>query len=150
MNAILSEREHARLARELVEACGGLDEAVRAAKISKSVLSRYGQPHYAETMPARVIHALELHCGRPIYSTAMFDCFEAPTADGSLKELACDLAEQATGLQALVRKALTDGRLSPRELTDIAAAETEAEDALERLRAARRAAETPSPVLKAV
>ncbi len=137
----LSDREHAQLARDLIKACGGLDEVIRATGLSRGYLSKYQNANYAETMPARVINILETFCGRPLYSAALFDAIDTPCATGALKDLACDLAEVATGVQALIRKALADGRLSPRELADITAAEHEAEAALERLRGARRAAE---------
>lgn len=137
----MSEREHARLAGELIDACGGLDEAVRASGLSKGTLSRYQGAHYPDQMPPRVINLLECYCGRPIYSAALFDFIDTPTETGALKDLACDLAETAAGVQALIRKALADGRLTPRELTEIAGAEAEAEEALNRLRGARLAAE---------
>lgn len=109
----LSDREHAQLARDLIKACGGLDEVIRATGLSRGYLSKYQNANYAETMPARVINILETFCGRPLYSAALFDAIDTPCATGALKDLACDLAEVATGVQALIRKALADGRLSP-------------------------------------
>lgn len=138
---ILSDREHAQLARDLIEACGGLEEVIRATGLSRGYLSKYQNVSYAETMPARVISVLETFCGRPIYSSALVNSVDTPCATGALKDLACDLAETATDVQALIRKALADGRLSQRELNEITAAENDAEAALERLRGARRAAE---------
>lgn len=152
MNTELSEREHARLAKLLISEAGGLDECARVTGLHKSVLSRYSQPHYAETMPARVLHLLESHCGRPVYSSAMFDCFGMPQVTAGLKDIACDLTEKAAEAQTLIRRALTDDRLSPRELADIAALENQLEAAVESLKCARLAAEAanPPPNLRAV
>lgn len=138
----MSEREHARLAGELIDACGGLDEVIRTTKLSKGTLSRYQGAHYPDQMPPRIINLLECYCGRSIYSAALFDHIDTPTETGALKDLACDVAEMATGVQALIRRALADERLTPRELTEIAAAETDLKQALDRLSGARLAAET--------
>lgn len=138
----MSEREHARLAGELIDACGGLDEAVRASGLSKGTLSRYQGAHYPDQMTPRVINLLECYCGRPIYSAALFDFIDTPAETGALKDLACDVAEMAASVQALIRRAMTDERLTPRELTEIAAAETDLKQALDRLSGARLAAET--------
>lgn len=142
----MSEREHARLAGELIDACGGLDEAARACGLSKPSLSRYQGAHYPDQMPPRVINALEIYCGRPVYSSALFDFVDTPAETGALKDLACDVAQRAVAVQALVRQALEDGRLTPRELADIGAAETDLDETLNRLRAARLAAEQGSNV----
>lgn len=138
----LSHREHARLARELIDACGGLDEAARNCRVSKSVLSSYQNPHETSTMPADVMHALETFCGRPIYASALFECFGAQVVTGNLRDASCNLSEEALELQATVRRALADDTLTPRELDEIAKAEREAEAALETVRGVRRAAES--------
>lgn len=140
----MNEREHARLARELIDACGGLDEAGRACGLSKPVLSNYQQAHHASTMPAKVIACLERYCGKAIYSAALFDLVDARADGGCLRELVCSLTEAAAGLQHRVREAMADERLTPRELDEIARAERLAEEALESFRAARRHAETPT------
>ncbi len=137
----MNSREHARLARELIDACGGLDEAVRNCRVSKSVLSGYQNPHHPSTMPADIIACLESYCGRAIYSAALFDQIEAAKPAGNLRDLVCQLSEASVDLQRRVREALGDERLTPRELDIIAAAEREAEQALDNVKAARREAE---------
>jgi hypothetical protein len=147
----LSQREHANLARDLIAECGGLEEALRACRLrTKSTLSGYQNPHEPSTMPADVIDALEVYCGKPIYSSALFERFGQAGAVGSLRDSACDLSEQALELQGLIRRAIADDRLTPRELDNLAHAERQAEEALDRVRGARRAAETQRPDLKAV
>jgi hypothetical protein len=146
----LSDRECARLARQLITECGGLDEAARNCRVSKSVLSGYQNPHDRSTMPMAVISELEAYCGRPVVSEAMFDSVKAAQTAGHLGALACELSENTLELQHVVRAAISDDQLTPRELDAIAAAERSAEQALERLKGARRAAETQRPELKAV
>lgn len=144
----ISHREHARLASELIEACGGLEEAARACRVRKSALSGYQTPHDGSTMPADVMADLERHCGRAIYSEALADARRPVPITGNLKDLACDLAQESMDVLAAIREALADGRLSNNDLDAIAKAEREAEDALDRLRSARRAIEaaTPTPL----
>lgn len=64
----MTPRRHAKLAHDLIEACGGLAEAASACRVSKSVLSTYQNPNEASTMPADVMADLEAYCGEPIYS----------------------------------------------------------------------------------
>lgn len=139
----LSHREHARLARELIDHCGGLEEAAGACRVRKSALSGYQNPEDPSTMPADVMDALEEYAGQgPVYSGAIAERRMFPTkVTGCLKELAFDLAQESMDVVTAVREALTDGSLSPNDLDVIARAERDAEDALERVRAVRRAAE---------
>jgi len=142
MRKTLSHREHARLARDLIDACGGLEEAANACRVKKSALSGYQSPTDASCMPADVMDALEEYAGQgPTYSGAIAERRMFPVPAASLADLACELSEQTLGAQSLIRHALADGRLSPREIDQIAEAERDAEAALERLKAARRAIE---------
>ena len=145
----ISHREHARLAEVLIDANGGPQEAARACRVSAGVLSTYQNPNRPEcVMPADVIADLEKACGEAIYSVALSDLRKPVPITGCLKELAIDLARESMDVVTAVREALTDGRLSPNDLDAIAAAERDAEDALERVRAVRRATEaaTPTPL----
>lgn len=146
MSKTLSHREHARLARELIEACGGLEEAARACRVRKSALSGYQSANDPSCMPADVIDALEEYAQQgPTYSGAIAERRMFPTPVANLADVACELSEQTLEVQGLIRRALADGRLTPREVDQIAAAEREAEAALERLKAARRAIEAAAP-----
>lgn len=144
----MTPREHARLARELIEKSGGLDEASRACRVSRAVLSTYQNADRPECfMPADVMDALEEYAGQgPIYSGAIAAqrVLSRPIT-GCLKELAFDLAQESMDVVAVVREALADGRLSNNDLDAIAAAERDAEQALERVRGVRRAIEAASP-----
>ena len=142
----LSHREHARLAHDLIEACGGLDEASRACRVGKSSLSTYQCAHEPATMPADVIDCLQQYAKRgPLYSSRLSENCEVPAVTGCLKEMACDLAKESMDVLTAIREALADGRLSGNDLDAIAAAERDAEAALDRLRATRRAIEAASP-----
>jgi len=135
----ISIREHARLAKRLIKACGGGAEAERACGLSDTTLSRYSTG--AAVMPADVIANLENYCGQPIYSGALFDLFDRAVATEDLRNAAQELTEAAAVMQRCAREALADGKLTPREIDDIAAVERQAEDALERVKATRRALE---------
>lgn len=151
MTGALSSREHARLARELVEACGGPAEALSACRIkTKSQLCEYGLPQIPATMPADVIADLERHCGKPIYSSVLFELVQRETVAGSVQALACDLTEATADVQRTVRRAIADDRLSPNEHNAIDAAIDVARETLAQLEAAKRAAEQQRPSLKAV
>jgi hypothetical protein len=89
----MNSRHHARLARQLIDACGGLDEAVRECRVGKSALSDYQNPHITAFMPADVIADLEAYCGQAIYSGAI--AAERPTAPSD-----CALAETHEAVQA--------------------------------------------------
>lgn len=145
MNKI-SHREHASLARDLIEACGGLEEAARACRVRRSALSGYQNPNDASTMPADVIDALQHYAKQgPIYSSRLTDNCTAPEITGCLKEIACDLAQESMDVLSAIREALADGRLSANDLDAITVAERDAEAALERLRSTRRAIEAATP-----
>lgn len=146
---MLTQREHARLARELIEACGGLDEAAATGSRSKSKLSDYQNPNMPACMPADVIDCLQSYCGRPIYSEGLSACFTAPVVVGEIVPTACRITEGAAVLQALSRQHMADGRLSPREIEDLAKAMSGVEGELDQARAILRAHET-RPTLKAV
>jgi hypothetical protein len=143
---LLSHREHARLAHSLIEACGGLEEAARACRVRKSALSGYQNANDPSTMPGDVMDALEEYAQQgPLYSGAIAERRMFPPVTGCLKELAFDLAQESMDVVATVRAALADGRLSINDLNAIAAAERDAEEALERVRAVRRSAEAATP-----
>lgn len=145
----MTPREHARLARALIDACGGLDEATANCRVSKSKLSDYQNPNVSLFMPSDVMDCLQEYCGKPIFSDAMSARFSEPVISGDLLPAACEVTESASTLMAFTRQAGADGQFTPRELDEIAAAERQVEAALERSRAVRRAHET-RPALKAV
>jgi hypothetical protein len=108
-------RQHAAIARLLIKACGGLDESARACRLSASQLGRAQDGLDPAVLPIDVVADLELYCGKAIYSRALVDLLEAASAcrlTGDLVSESCDVAEAGADLQALVRKASKDGKLS--------------------------------------
>ncbi|MDO1560400.1 hypothetical protein Q0812_13275 [Brevundimonas sp. 2R-24] len=83
----MNARRHARLARELIDACGGLDEAAAACRVGKSSLSDYQNACLTAFMPADVIADLEGYCGQAIYSATLAEARpSAPIAGDALTE----------------------------------------------------------------
>ncbi|MCX7585041.1 hypothetical protein [Phenylobacterium sp. 58.2.17] len=124
----MNRRQHARLARQLIEACGGLVEASGACRVGKSQLGECQNPHGDSYLPADVIFDLEAYCGKPIYSRALFEARPEVVQAKNLIDEACGAAEAAMKLQATVRLAASDGDLTPNEIETIARVHREAEE----------------------
>lgn len=83
----MNARKHTRLAKQLIDACGGLEEAASACRLNKSRLSDFQNPNSGSFMPADVITDLEAYCGEPVYSREMFEARPAePIAGNALQE----------------------------------------------------------------
>jgi hypothetical protein len=67
----MNARRHARLASDLIAACGGLEEAAAACRVGKSSLSDYQNAVLTAFMPADVIDDLQAYCGDALYSRAL-------------------------------------------------------------------------------
>lgn len=126
----MNRRQHAGLARRLISACGGLDESAAACRIGKTQLSECQNPHGEAFMPADVIFDLEEHCGKPIYSRALFEARPDVIEARDLIEEACEAAETVTDLQKKIRLAAKDGVITPRERDELARDYASAEDEL--------------------
>lgn len=142
----ISSREHARLASDLIDACGGLAESARACRVSEGVLSTYQNPNRPEcNMPADVMADLERHCGKPIYSGFIRRSLGQAVEPGCLRDLGCLLTEEGADFQGYIRKALADGRLTPNEIDAARRELAQAESVLMRCRASLDAAEQTFP-----
>lgn len=123
--------------KQLVDRCGGLKEASEACSAlarpySVQHLSRCQTPNTADFAPIDIVMALEEYCGENIVSTAMADCRPSKrAAPGDLRDEASEATEVTALLQRHVRKAMADGKLSPREAQSIV---THAEQGIEQLR----------------
>lgn len=124
----MNRRQHARLARLLIEACDGLVAAADVCRVGKSQLGEYQHPDGDDYMPADVIADLEAFCGRPIYSRALYEARPEVRAAKNLIDEACGAAEAAMTLQATVRLAAQDGELTNNELEAVARAHRAAEE----------------------
>ena len=115
----MTPRRHSQLARVLIRACGGLDEAADACRIAKSQLSNAQNPNHDAFLPIDVIADLESYCGKSHYSSALVDaCGDAET-DGDLIGDAIDLNAKAAVFLSRIHKAMADDTITPRETTEI-------------------------------
>jgi hypothetical protein len=99
-------RRHAKLARQLIDACGGLSEAAENCDREKSSLSLYQTGH--AFMPADVIADLEEYCGQNIYSVALAAARPTVTAEHDPLTESFELATAVADLLPIAR-ALTMG-----------------------------------------
>lgn len=115
---MMTLREHAALARALIAACGGLDEAAVVNRVGRSSLGRYQDPGEPLAMPADVMLDLEVYCGRPVYSAALSgrvaEAREARAGE-PLGDATASATESAAALQAMTRAALRNGVVSAAE-----------------------------------
>lgn len=118
---MVTDRQHALLARTLIERCGGLAEASAACNTSKGVLSTYQNPDEHSTMSARVMADLEAYCGEPVYSRALFEARPASTLATDVLAEVCDSVETAADLMKQARAAAADGKITPRERAQLLA-----------------------------
>lgn len=111
----MTPMRHALLARTLIKACGGLDEAAAACRLGKSQLANFQDAERAQDesraqfMPTDVLADLEAYCGKPLYSRALADARPGAAESACLLEEACLTVETATKLMGDVRNALADG-----------------------------------------
>jgi hypothetical protein len=118
------------LARQLIAACGGLEEACRACRVSDTQLSRFQTPDAGAFMPADVMAHLEAYCGEPVYSRALFEARPAASDARDLLVEACEATESVTDLQREIRLAAADGKITPRERARLATLHAAAEQQL--------------------
>lgn len=118
----VNARLHAMLARQLIEACGGLEESETVSRLKRSRLSECQTPGSGAYLPIDVVADLEAYCGRPIYSQALVDARPAVEAAAGIMQEACEATEETGALLRVVRQAVADGHLTPRERDLIEAA----------------------------
>lgn len=118
----MTPREHALLARMLIDACGGIDESAAACKaagwqIERSQMSNYQNPNHRSSMSCEVKDILELYCGKPLYTRAMLEQHQVEQDEvESLVDEVSDATECVAALQAAVRKAAKDDKFTPTEI----------------------------------
>ena len=117
----LTPREHAHLARALIDACGGVDEILRQepsiSRVGRSPLYDYAAGR--RFMPMDVVSDLEAYAGEPVYSRVMAERRPYRLETASPGEEACSLSEHAAALQHAVRLAAADHVYTPRELAEL-------------------------------
>ncbi|WGM45258.1 hypothetical protein KOAAANKH_00119 [Brevundimonas sp. NIBR10] len=116
--------------KALVQACGGLDEAVAACRAaeesgqgraySKAQLSRCCVPTAPDFAPIDIVAVLEDFCGEPIVSRALVEARPAVAGVGDIRDEASEATEAAASLQGAVRRALAgDNRIEAHEAREI-------------------------------
>lgn len=129
-------KRHALLAKRLIQSCGGLEEAAENCRLERSRLAEFQNPEAAAFMPADVMVDLEAYAGEPIYSRAIAGERPAVETPQTLLTEVMEGTEAAAELQALTRRALEDGRLTPGERLRLEAAVMAVEDQARETRAA--------------
>lgn len=115
----MTPRRLALLTRNLIKACGGLEEAEHACRLSKSQLQRCCDAGAEQWLPLDALAALEAYCGQSVVSAALHEQSPKLSAIRTLMDEAMEAAEAAVDLQRAARVATTDGDLSPRERDDL-------------------------------
>lgn len=94
-------RQHSALARRLITACGGLEEAAAHCRVGRSNLSNYQNPDQSASMPADIIAELEEYCGEGIYSRALAEAAHGPAPS-------IDVFSDCVAVNSAVAKLLSD------------------------------------------
>lgn len=136
-----SERRQVLITSQLIDKCGGLEEASRACKemgqpYSVAQLSRCQTLGSGCSLPLRVIACLEEYCGEPIVGKALVEARPAALQIDCAMTEAAETTEAAACFQAKVRRAVADGVVSSAEQAEL---EREAEALFEQARQSREA-----------
>lgn len=127
----LNHIEHSHLAERLIESVGGLAAAARIAQLGATSLSNYQNPNAKETMPARVISALQYAGRTKIYSDAISaEVDQDALVAADPMHHACGLVKEAAEALGAIERAMADGVISAADFT---ACERELADVEERL-----------------
>lgn len=117
-------RQHAYLARELQDACGGPDACLNILEASPFPIGRTHlydtrDPSTPRTMPIGAVEVLEAVSQKKIYTGVLGARVAAPTDVECAVSEACELTETVAVLQRLVREAARDDSFSENEKRDI-------------------------------
>jgi len=116
----MNSRQHASLAKRLIDACGGLAEASENCRVNKSVLSDYQCPHKSSTMPADVMLDLQGYCGEPIYTNALVRASDPVLASADVETDSLSALEHMAHFAKEYRKAKSDGLITAQEERSLA------------------------------
>lgn len=112
--------------RQLIDRCGGLDEASRACRetcrpYSVPHLSRCQVPTAPDFLPIDIVLCLEAYCGEPIITGAMAEARPSAVEAGDLRDELTDVVTGGSALLARLRSMLADDDLDPAERAEMAA-----------------------------
>lgn len=112
--------------RQLIDRCGGLEEASRACRetcrpYSVPHLSRCQVPTAPDFLPIDIVLCLEAYCGEPIITGAMAEARPSAVVAGELRDELADIVEGGAAAMARCRAAMSDGHLDAGERAELAA-----------------------------
>lgn len=122
----MNSRRHARLAHDLIAACGGLEEAALACRVGKSALSDYQNSCLTSFMPADVICDLEAYCGDALYSRAIMEARPSEPTRGDVMVETHEAVQAAAALLPLAL-AMQQGKPGARQAFEAAVANLQSE-----------------------
>ena len=110
--------------RQLIRACGGLEEASKVCgaecrPYSDKQLSRCQNPRAPDMLPLDILDCLEAHCGAPIVSRELTNARMRTGTPGELRDESSEVTETAAELQRYMREALADGDIDPLEAAQL-------------------------------
>ena len=123
MNIAPREQQDAETARKLIEAAGGLEASAELAEISKTQLGRYQSKTERDSMPLRVIRALQAvtHglAGHPVVTRYLARCDgyalvklpDTPADRSNILQLAAKAAQERGDADSQMMSALADGQV---------------------------------------
>lgn len=112
--------------RQLIDRCGGLEEASRACRescrpYSVPHLSRCQVPTAPDYLPIDIVLCLEAYCGEPIITGAMAEARPSVVVAGDLRDELSDVVEGGAALLARWRAMVADNNVDARERAEMSA-----------------------------
>lgn len=112
--------------RQLIDRCGGLEEASRACRetcrpYSVPHLSRCQVPTAPDYLPIDIVLCLEAYCGEPVITGAMAEARPSVVVAGDLRDELSDVVEGGAALTSKWRAMMADNRLTPAERSEMEA-----------------------------
>lgn len=122
---MLTARRLPILAKRLIDACGGLDEASKACEdmarpYSIAQLSRCQTAGSGCFLPLDIIACLEAYSGQSIIGQALVEARPCAAEIDCLMTEASENTEAAASFQSKVRRAIADGAVTPAEQAELA------------------------------
>lgn len=111
--------------KQLIKACGGLDEASRVCRedcrpYSVPQLSRCQVPTAPDFLPIDIVLCLEAYCGQPIVTGAMAEARPSAVVAGDFRDELSDVIEGGAALLGRYRAIMADQRMDPAERAEMA------------------------------
>lgn len=134
--------------RQLIDRCGGLEEASRACgeacrPYSVPHLSRCQVPTAPDYLPIDIVFCLEAYCGEPVITGAMAEARPSAVMAGDLRDELSDVVEAGAALLARWRAMMADNNIDADERAEMSAGLEALVDEVRQAQAALNAATEP-------